>query len=132
MVQTYTAFMKSRAKKINNKKKKNPDSVVNMTTPDGVILTTSPHPLEKPVLGKKKKLTTRVRGAQDPRCLTEADMLQSTPPQESLAGTVATLPSHGRGWPQETVPYSTSHVMGGDLENCSLGRYKKQSTDSAD
>jgi len=64
--------------------------------------------------------------------LERVEKSESTQTQENLAGTVAPPPSHGRGWPQETVPYSTSHVMGGDLENCSLGRYKKQSTDSAD
>ncbi len=64
--------------------------------------------------------------------LKEAEKSESTPPQESPSESPATPPAHGRGWPQETVPYSTSHVMGGDLENCSLGRYKKKPTDSAD
>ena len=64
MVQKYETYIKSRAKK---QKKKNPDEVVNMTTPDGVILTISPHPLKKPVLGKKKKITTRIRRTEEPR-----------------------------------------------------------------
>ena len=62
--------------------------------------------------------------------LAEVDISEPTPPQESPSESPATPPAHGRGWPQETVPYSISHVMGGDLENCSLGRYKKESTDS--
>jgi len=64
MAQTYTAFMKSRLKK---QKEKNPDGVTNFTTPGGVITTTSPHPLKETILGKKRKITTRVRRTKEPR-----------------------------------------------------------------
>jgi len=59
-------FMKvwNKKTKKSEKGKKNPDRVINITTPDGVIMTTSPHPLKE---GKKKKITTRVRRAKEPR-----------------------------------------------------------------
>ena len=59
-------FMKvwNKKTKKSEKGKKNPDGVINITTPDGVIMTTSPHPLKE---GKKRKITTRVRRAKEPR-----------------------------------------------------------------
>jgi len=62
--QSFESFIKNWAKK---QKEKNPDGVTNFTTPDGVIMTTSPHPLKETVLGKKRKITTRVRRTQEPR-----------------------------------------------------------------
>ena len=59
-------FMKvwNKKTKKSEKGKKNPGGVINITTPDGVIMTTSPHPLKE---GKKKKITTRVRRVKEPR-----------------------------------------------------------------
>lgn len=45
-------------------------------------------------------------------CSTVADKPESTPAQSYPAWPPAEPPSHGRGWPQETVPYPIGHANG--------------------
>lgn len=57
---------------------------------------------------------------------------ESTPAQLSPGLTPAEPPSHGRGWPQATVPYPISRAMEFCFENCRIARRSKESIGSGD
>ena len=57
---------------------------------------------------------------------------ESTDAQLHPARSPAKPPSHGRGWPQETVPYPISRAMEFCLENCQLAQCNKEPTEIAD
>lgn len=57
---------------------------------------------------------------------------ESTPAQLSPGLTPAEPPSHGRGWPQATVPYPISRAMEFCFENCRIAQCSTESTGPGD